>query len=294
LDLIKYQSDADAVIAVLVLYKTRLEDSKTFVSLGNSLKSSKLIMDIVVYDNSPTPMVSNPECVSDNWRIHYIHDETNPGVSKAYNEGLAIARKLNKKWLLLLDQDTSFPQNAVVEYSKAVRGNPGIFLFAPILISNDKIMSPCRYFLHRGYSINKVKYGVCDFSMKSLLNSGMLVGVDAFEIVGGYNEKIRLDFADHAFIKCYKHYYRNFVLINMRCSHGFFGNQSLTTNAALVRFAYYCEGARHSANNFRDFPILLLVAACRAVKFSLIHKNLKFFVIIYNSIFARKTESKRQ
>lgn len=293
MDLIKYQSDADAVIAVLVLYKTRLEDSETFVSLGNSLRSSKLIMDVVVYDNSPTPMVSRPECVNNNWRIHYIHDKTNPGVSKAYNKGFGIAKKLNKKWLLLLDQDTSFPQNAFVEYSKAIRENPGIFLFAPILISNDRIMSPCRYFLHRGYSIKKVKYGVCDFSMKSLLNSGMLIHVDAFQKVGRYNEKIRLDFADHAFIKCYKGYYRNFVIINMRCSHGFFDNQSLTTNAASVRFAYYCEGARHSANNFRDFLILLLVATCKAVKLSLIHKNLNFFAIFYNSFFARKTGSKR-
>lgn len=294
MDLIDYQSDVNAIMAVLVLYKTKLEDSETFVSLGNSLKNSKLRMDIVVYDNSPTPMVTAPECINDNWTIHYIHDNTNPGVSKAYNEGFGIARKLNKKWLLLLDQDTSFPQNAIVEYSKAVRETPSIFLFAPILISNDKIMSPCRYFLHRGYSLKKVKYGVCDFSMKSLLNSGMLIQVEAFQKVGGYNEKIRLDFADHAFIKCYKGYYRNFVVINMRCYHGFFGNQSLTTNAALVRFAYYGEGARYSANNFMDFLILLLVATCKAVKLSLTYKNLKFFVIFYNSFFARKTGSKRQ
>jgi rhamnosyltransferase len=288
LDLPDYQSDANAILAVLVLYKTRLEDSETFLSLGNSLKINNLRMDIAVYDNSPTPMVTDPECIKGPWTIHYIHDKTNPGVSKAYNEGLQIARKLNKKWLLLLDQDTSFPQNAVVEYSNAVRENPGIFLFAPILISNDKIMSPCGYFLHRGYSLKKANYGLCDFFMKSLLNSGMLIQAEAFQKAGGYNEKIRLDFADHAFIRRYKGCYHHFVIINMRCSHCFFGNHNVTANAAIVRFAYYGEGAMHSANNFMDILILLFVSICRATKLSLIHRNLKFFVILYNTFFSKK------
>ncbi len=103
MDLIDYQSNANAILAVLVLYKSRLEDSATFVSLSSSLKNSNAKMDIVVYDNSPTPMVTESEHISDNWRIHYLHDETNPGVSKAYNEGFRIARKLQKRWLLLLD-----------------------------------------------------------------------------------------------------------------------------------------------------------------------------------------------
>jgi len=57
-----------------VLYKTRLEDSKTFVSLSNSLKSDNLKMDILVYDNSPMPMETESECIRDDWRIHYIHN----------------------------------------------------------------------------------------------------------------------------------------------------------------------------------------------------------------------------
>jgi glycosyltransferase involved in cell wall biosynthesis len=262
--------------------------------LTKSLVSINARMDIVVYDNSPTPMVTESECINDNWTIHYIHDKTNPGVSKAYNTGFRIAKKLHKNWFLLLDQDTFFPENALVEYSKAIQENPGIFLFAPILISNNRIMSPCKYFLHRGYSVKKVKHGVCNFSMNSLLSSGMLIYVEAFKRVGGYNEKIRLDFADHSFIERYKAHYNYFALINLRCSHGFFGNQDLTTDAALVRLAYYCEGAKHFANNFRDSLILTLVVAARTVKLSLTHKNLKFFVIFYNYFFARKTGSKEQ
>ena len=294
MDLIDHQSDVNAIMAVLVLYKTRLEDSETFVSLSNSLKNSKLTMDVMVYDNSPTPMMTESDSISDNWRIHYVHDKTNPGVSKAYNEGLGIARKLNKKWLLLLDQDTSFPQNAVVEYSKAIQENPDIYLLAPTVISKNKIISPCRYVLHRGYSIRKIEPGVHRFGMTSLINSGMLIRLEAFERCGGYDERIKLDFADHDFIGRYKANYSNFALINLQCLQKFSGNERLAIESALARFAYYGEGARHLANNFRDFLILLLVATCKAVKLSLIHKNLSFFVVFYNSFFTRKTGSKRQ
>jgi hypothetical protein len=276
-------------MAVLVLYKTRLEDSETFVSLSNSLKNSKLTMDVMVYDNSPTPMVTAPEGINDNWTIHYIHDKTNPGVSKAYNEGLGIARKLNKKWLLLLDQDTSFPQNAVVEYGKAVRGNTGVWLFAPIIISNNKIISPCRYFLNKGYSLRRVTPGVYNFHAKSLINSGMLIHVDAFERTGGYNEKIRLDFADYYFIDKYKAVYNKFAVINLRCFQNFSGMQRLTTSSALVRFAYYCEGARNKAVNKLDYFTLMLVTLLHSVKLSFTYKNLRFFSVAREVFWAGKS-----
>ena len=283
-------------MAVLVLYKTRLEDSETFVSLSDSLKSSKLIMDIVVYDNSPTPMVTAPECINDSWTIHYIHDETNPGVSKAYNEGIRIAQKLNKEWVLLLDQDTIFPGDAITRYFRAIHKYKGRFLFAPILKSGNKIWSPCRYFLKRGFHLNSVDIGISSIKNTSLLNSGMLLHTSIFEKTGMFNEKLKLYFSDFYFIEQYREHFSDFVVIDLLCAHRI---STATENRkdveeSLNRFRYFCEGAKHSANNFRDFLILLLVATCRAVKLSLIHKNLSFFVIFYNSFFTRKTGSKRQ
>lgn len=282
MDLIGYQSDANTIIAVLVLYKIRLEDSETFISLSDSLKNSNLSMDIVVYDNSPTPMANPSDCISDNWTIHYIHDKINPGVSKAYNEGFRIAKKLKNKWMLLLDQDTSFPQNAIAEYGKAVQENTNICLLAPIVISKNKIISPCRYFLNRGYTLRKVKPGVYNFHIKSLINSGMLISVDAFEKTGGYNENIRLDFADHAFVRKYKKIYDNFVVINLKCSQNFSSDQQLTVDSALMRFAFYCEGARNMAVSKADYFVLMLVVFFRSVKLFLKYASLKFFVIYYN------------
>jgi rhamnosyltransferase len=289
LDLIDYQSTANIIIAVLVLYKTRLEDSEAFVSLSNSLKKGNFTMDIVVYDNSPTPMVTDTDSVSDSWRIHYVHDRTNPGVSKAYNEGLRIAKKLNKQWLLLLDQDTCFSENAFVEYSKAIQENQDIYLFAPIVISENRIISPNRYFLNRGYRLRKVKPGVYNFHTKSLINSGMCINTRAFEKAGGYNEKIRLDFADHSFIARYKANYSKFVVINLWCSQGFSGKQCLTLDSALVRFALYCEGARNKAVNKLDYCVLMVVIILRSTHLSLKYTNARFFRVAIEVFWAGKS-----
>lgn len=280
MDLIDYQSDVNAILSVLVLYKTRLEDSKTFISFGNSLKARNLRMDIAVYDNSPTPMAADAECITEPWTIHYLHDKTNPGVSKAYNKGLEIARKLNKKWLLLLDQDTSFPQNAVVEYIKAVQKNPDIHLFAPIVRSRNKIISPCIYFLNKGFALHRVKAGVSHFKRRSLINSGILISAEAYEKAGGYNEKIRLDFADHFFIEKYKAVYNRFAVIDLKCLQDFSSDQQLTMSSALIRFSFYCEGARNKAVNKLDYFELMLATILRGTKLSLKYMNFRFFRIV--------------
>jgi len=270
------QDFIDETVAVLVLYKSKLCETASYLSLTKSLLSLNARMDVVIYDNSPTPMVTDSDSISDNWRIHYVHDETNPGVSKAYNEGFKMARKLGKRWLLLLDQDTSFPQNAFVEYSKAVQGNPEICLFAPIVISKNKIISPCRYFLNIGYTLRRIKPSIYNFKRKSLINSGMLISVDAFEKTGGYNENIRLDFADHSFIGKYKAIYNRFAVIHLRCFQDFSSDKQLTISSALIRFAFYCEGARNKAVNKLDYFVLILLTILRGTKLSLKYRNVRF------------------
>ncbi len=281
--------DVDSIIAVLVLYKTRLEDSEAFTSLSDSLKKNNLRMDIVVYDNSPTPMVTAPECIHDNWTIHYVHDETNPGVSTAYNTGFKIAQRLEKRWLLLLDQDTFFPENAFVEYSKAIQENRDIHLFAPIVISKNRIISPCRYFLNKGCTLRRIKPSIYNFKRKSLINSGMLISVDAFEKTGGYNENIRLDFADHFFIGKYKAIYNRFAVINLGCFQDFSSDKQLTISSALIRFAFYCEGARNKAVNKLDYFVLMLVTILRGTKLSLKYMNFRFFRIVKEVFWAGKS-----
>src|SRR5579859_5229563 len=88
----------NSVLVVLVIYKMKIAESPAYQSLTAELICSKKSAALFFYDNSPQPQES---LVDQCWTTYYHHDPSNPGVSKAYNEGFKKAKALNKKWLLL-------------------------------------------------------------------------------------------------------------------------------------------------------------------------------------------------
>lgn len=191
------QSCLNEMLAVLVVYRRDLAISDTFVSLSCSLEKLGCHLELIVYDNSPSPQ-DVPHAKEDPCRITYRHDPSNPGVSKAYNTALRMARERVKRWLLLLDQDTSFPPDALTIYCQALRAGQ-TELYAPVLKSGTRLISPCFYWKGIGFPLRKAPKGLLPLKNRSVLNSGMLVSVDAMERIGGFNERIPLDFADHDF-----------------------------------------------------------------------------------------------
>jgi rhamnosyltransferase len=269
----------DQVIAVIVLYRTDLLRSQTFTSLGKSLHDLNAVLDLVIYDNSPEKNAYVDASSLVPWRIHYIHDPSNPGVSKAYNEGFKLGRTLDKCWLLLLDQDTWFPPDALATYAQATAETPDCALFAPMLVADGgSLLSPCTYRFKRGFTIadsSQVKPGRQTLINRSLLNSGLLISMDAIERIGGYNPTIRLDFADFDFIERYKKLFNSYVLIDMRCVQSFSG-ESTDLAASLRRFAFYCQGARYSIRTPLDALMLALVCLTRGLKLSMRFRTVRF------------------
>lgn len=281
--LAELSSTVEGILFILVLYKRKLNESDSFISLITSLKKTNLNIDIFIYDNSPSPMILKEELSGENWNIYYVHDETNPGVSKAYNEGFKLGKNLNKKWLLLLDQDTKFPEDAIIKYCRAVLDNNEYFLFAPILVAtNGTICSPCNYFLKRGSPMNSIEVGLVNITRKSLMNSGMLMRIDIFEKVGGYNEKIKLDFSDFDFIDRYRQIYQYFYVVDTKCIHELATVAEDDVNRSLTRFTTYCENIKYFAKNDFDTLILLFLTLFRACKLSIIFRNIKFLYVFAN------------
>lgn len=263
-------------ICVLVIYNTRLENSETFVSLSDNIQKNALNMDIVIYDNSPSAMYNDE--AHDFWNIRYIHDPTNPGISKAYNIGARIAQELNKKWILFLDQDTYFPENTFNNYVESVLNYPQEILFVPILKSDNGIVSPSSYRFKRGFPVKSIEKGIQSLSKLSPLNSGIFIRIDEFVKCGGYNEKIKLDFSDFAFIERLRKLHLSFVVTDIICSHKLSTDNEVDIglNKTLIRFGYYCEGARYSIETYTDAIVLTLVITARCLKLMLKFKSVKF------------------
>lgn len=223
----------DKVLAVIVLYKVPLNQSRTYLSLLKNLPIS-----LFVYDNSPLPQHAASEFGPD---IVYVHDPRNGGLSKAYNLAASYAMSKGKAWILLLDQDTAFPFNAIIFYQDAVERNPEIKLFAPLLKQADGSHFSPYTFKRRG-NLKFLRPGTNSFRDFSPVNSGMLISVTDFIACGGYNDRVRLDFADHQFIERFQQNHHDFFLMAMECVQDS-SNEETDLNKLSVRFVMFCESA---------------------------------------------------
>ncbi len=279
MDSSSYQSFLDSLLIVLVLYKSDLESSDSFQSLDNCFKAHNASADIFIYDNSPQRLTIDLAYYKN---VHYVWDATNPGVSKAYNEGFSFAEKNGKKWLLILDQDTKFQPDFLTKYYAAWTDNPGACLFAPILkLESGEIYSPCKYKFPRTFLLKEIDLGITSIKDLSLLNSGIAIDTSTFKEVGGYDERLKLDFSDFEFIDRYRNIRNNFVVVDTTGIHGFSGFQD-KLDASAIRFNRYCQSfvvMCSIRSNFIEQIMLVTIALARAIKLSLKFKSLQFIVI---------------
>jgi GT2 family glycosyltransferase len=192
---------------VIVLYKCALQNAASFISISKSLKkhvdNKAIRCSLFVYDNSP--YLQEFASLESFWDIVYKNDPNNSGLSVAYNQAAEHAKQNNKQFLILLDQDTTFPVNSMDIYMQSINANSDINIFAPILrIANGKIMSPCKYVNKWGKLIDSIASGPNNLDKFVPVNSGLCVNLDSYFIAGGYNEDVKIDGADFQFLERFK------------------------------------------------------------------------------------------
>lgn len=211
------------VLAVIVLYKTRLSDAPVLASLLESLRQTPeaIQMTIFVHDNTPVEQTIGmvPQGVL------YEASPANVGLSGAYNRALEIARGFGAEWLLTLDQDTCLPLSFVSRLARLISDvsrDESIAAIAPRVIGDGRILSPnwfaagaiTRYF-PEGYSGVPAKF-------VSAFNSSSALRVEALCHVGGYSPEFPLDYCDaYIYKRLYEVGYRVYVAGDIQIEHNF-------------------------------------------------------------------------
>jgi GT2 family glycosyltransferase len=280
----KKYSYADLAI-IMVLYNQKISESKTYKTLLRSFQNIALTehIDLFIYDNSPVPMPENMASELDVFNITYTSDVDNPGITKAYNEGFKWAKSQGLNWILLLDQDTEMSNNAIEHYVKAINKENKISVFAPILLlSNNKIFSPFKQIFRKGFHPSVVNPGINKLSKLTPVNSGLLLKTELFELAEGYDENIKLDFADISFIDRVKKHVRYMYVINTVFLQDF-SNDTLDVEPKINRFKIYCADSkiikRINIFDLISFPMLALV---RGLSLSVKYKNYQFIKIWFS------------
>jgi rhamnosyltransferase len=267
-------------LVIIVIYRCAPQESAAWNSVMEEAAKQKVSIDLFVYDNSPEPQhfPSSPYIT-----IHYRHDALNPGVSKAYNEGSSMAREKQKKWLLLLDQDTHFEAGWLERYSQTTAEEPEALVIAPLLVSGSVVVSPFRYWLTKGVPSAGVEPGVYSLRRYYAVNSGLLIDREAFESVGGYNESIPMDFSDFAFMnKLKKNNFRLWV-IELHGDHRLSSLAPTEKEGAQGRFRQYCKGSKRLAPHTGQSFLHFVLAGGRAVRLGIQYRSLTFVTILIQS-----------
>lgn len=262
--MISYTND---ILFIVVLYKTKIQECMSILSILESLKGEE--PEFFVYDNSPD--LNNYSFKGLNYtKVKYMADPENSGVSRAYNLGSEYAAAHGKKWLLLCDQDTIFDANYFDFLFKALHEhNPAIT--APFLYSNGILISPCAFRLNYGNRLKTIPLpGRNAFNCKALLNSGLLIRQNVFKASGGYNEKVFLDFADFDFIKRLKKICPAFYLLDVKLEHHLESTRMQVFNRE--RFVAYCRSYRAAVHNLFDLFTITTIVLARTIKLSVRHR----------------------
>jgi len=188
------------VLAVIVLYKRSPERSQTLVSLGaaferhpEALKSFR----VLVWDNSPaaltSPLLGFP--------FEYYHSSKNAGTAGAFNGARKLAETMGIPWLLLLDQDTTIPEDfipKIAAYSQRFAEEPEVAAVVPLLWCRGQLISPNRLAnFYRVLPVPRTSHGTYYREQLFACDSATLMRVSALREAGGYDEGLFwLDFSD--------------------------------------------------------------------------------------------------
>ena len=264
-------------LIIIVIYNKKIKNLTIF------REEIQELTDIFIYDNSPTPQ-ELPDI--GNVSFFYEHDANNSGVSRAYNRGFLKAKELNKDTVLLLDHDTIFRRKYLELYEKqyAIYGDD--YLYAPIISDSNKIKiySPAmlNHFIGKAIPFDDFEAETMyDLTDKSVINSGLMIPLPMFEKIGGFNEKLKLDFSDIYFIEKYKELNSEIILINLYIKHSISGDEGKNYKVELSRFRYYCNGAREFSKSI-DKKSTLVSLTRRMLRLILKYRSLKPIYIYTN------------
>lgn len=203
------------ITMVMVLYKQKPEESKTYRTLKQNLfsriPSVGSEIELILYDNSPEKQeFTSP--VLEGMQISYIHDERNLGIATAYNYAYSIAKSNGSEWLLLLDHDTELTGDYIDQVLHLAEVPKEAAAVVPKINSDQAMISPVYSGTMRPLIGEKPQTGIQEKPVMAI-NSGSLIRLSFLTELNGFNQEFALDYLDHwLFFEIYHRGYKVLLL----------------------------------------------------------------------------------
>lgn len=275
------------VTMVVVLYKLKPEESKTFQTLKQIMDAASSPfkdVELILYDNSPTKHdFTSPR--NEGVHISYYHDPRNLGIASAYNYAWLAAKGNNSHWLLLLDHDTELTQEYFHSILSMNEVPEEVVAVVPKINSENTMISPVYSHSLRPLKEERPSPGIQDQPVMAI-NSGALISVAFLNEINGFNEDFALDYLDHwLFFKIYEKG-RKVYLIDVELEHEL--SVLDYTRVSLQRYQSILDSEVNFYQNFKKelFPRYRIQLAKRFFKQLLTVKNKEIALQTLKKIFS--------
>lgn len=257
------------ILVCLVIYEKSIQDSLTW----QGLQTQSQPLNIFICDNSKIPQ-SIPHSVH---RLHYVHRADNPGVSTAYNLGAIWAKKQELKWIILLDDDTCLPQ----EFIHILCCQSEADWLAPQVYDDVGLLSPFKVVDGRGKRLSFIQAGIVASKSTIPINSGSCLNLSSFQRIGGYDEKLPLDFSDFDyFLRAHTHQQIGRIY-PLSLKHSLSNNDFTNLESALTRFKIYVKSALYFGQKHKMHKAMIMRVWLRSIKLGFKFRSLSFFQVAW-------------
>jgi len=148
---------------------------------------------LVVDNGSASSVIGAIRVLSDKLTMHLITNPTNQGIASALNAGTRWAASQGFHWVLTLDQDTMVAPDMIDTFEAVVRSyRPS----APWGVIGSNYRDKVNGKLFFGPTVSD---GLASSKIVSVLTSGSLISVKAFETIGGFRDDFFVDCVDHEY-----------------------------------------------------------------------------------------------
>lgn len=165
------------IAAVTVLYNPTMDVYDNIKSYADSINN------IYVYDNSQIVNKILVEQLKELPNVIYITERKNNGIAKAINDSVKLMRKEGIDWFFTFDQDSVVDKDMIkqmVSFSNSIECEKNkIGIIAPNIMCKQK-----------------VEYNEKILFVDKVIQSGMFNKIEAFDKIGGYDEKLFLEQVD--------------------------------------------------------------------------------------------------
>lgn len=167
--------------AVILFYP----DKRT---IDNILSYSSFVNTLYALDNSENPSFEIIELIKRIPNCLYIHSGENEGIAKRLNQACQLAIEDGFKWLLTMDQDSSFSENSISAYTTCLQE----------LANKEQIAMAGVEIIKK--ETEEINCGCTEVT--SLITSGSVINLTLSNEIGSFDEALFIDQVDLEY--CYR------------------------------------------------------------------------------------------